>query len=175
MEKLAMRTGGAVYAFWCEKECADRHALSLNPASDIPYESRALPGHDDLWFVAPRGTTQGALDADGGALPARLFESMERTEVFIKLAEDHRKTSTGPFWLHCQIWLAIDPLGLDGFGVPDDEYSSWAAMTTHLCEKGSPLNAMACEIRQGYRDWDAGEISEDRAFELATIFRAVPQ
>jgi hypothetical protein len=170
MEKLNLRSGGKDYQLWTGRELADKQAASLSPVYDIPFVSSTLPGHDDLWFIKPRGTKEGALGADGRELPLSFIETMERTEVFIKLARQYTAEANERFWAHCAIWMSIDPYDVAELGVPVDEYSTWAAATVHMCEQGFSQTQMANAIKGLFTDLDGHEVSDARADALAEVF-----
>jgi hypothetical protein len=170
MEKLNLRSGGKNYQFWTAREHAEKHAASLSPVYDIPFVSSPLPGHDDLWFIRPRGTKEGALGADGHELPPAFIESMERTAVFIALAQQYRADANERFWAHCAIWMSIDPHGVADAGVPADEYSTWAAATVHMCEQEVSQTQLAKALKGLFADLDGGEVSDGRTDALAEVF-----
>jgi hypothetical protein len=170
MEKLNLRSGGKNYQLWTEREHAERQAASLSPVYDVPFESSALPGHTDLWYITPRGKKEGALGADGRALPLAFLESMERTEGFIRLARQYRAQANERFWAYCAIWMSIDPYDVAELGVPADEYSTWAAATVHMFEQGFSQAQMSSAIKGLFTDLEGCEVSDARADALAEVF-----
>lgn len=170
MDKLNLRSGGKNYQFWTGREHAEKQAASLSPIYDIPFVSSPLPGHDDLWFINPRGTNEGARGADGHELPLAFIESMERTAVFLKLAQQYRAEGNNRFWAHCAIWMSIDPYDVAELGVPADEYSTWAAATVNMCQQGFSQAQMASAIKGLFTDLEGRDVSDARADALAEVF-----
>jgi hypothetical protein len=167
---LCSGIGGERYQLWVAREHAERQAAGLSRVRDIEYEASAMPGDSDLWYIRPRGTNEGALGANGGALPPSLFLRMTRMAQYVALAQTYTNDQDPTFEKHCVAWLREDPLGLASLGVPDDEYSSWAAATTYLTRKnGLADGELAQAIRQLYAD-EGAPIDVGRAAELAQQF-----
>ena len=172
MDTINFRKSGVNYQFWLARELADQQAATFSPVYDLEFVSDVLPGHDDLWYISPRARREGALDAACNPIPAAFFASMERTQFYSNLAKQYAREGRERFGKHCAIWLSIDPLGLAGEGVPDDEYSTWAAATVYLCENNPTLKDVAEALRALYLDWNSlGDgISFERAMALAENF-----
>ena len=158
---------GHVHQFWLDIESAQEQAASLGAG----FEARALLSNDDMWYVAPQGTTLGAVDAAGCPIPQAYFAGDERSAYYSEVARRYIEKNDDGFKVHCAIWHSVDPLGV-GPDVPEDEYRMWAAVTREMCENKLPIDEMATGIQQIYRDWQWADVSMslERATTLAETF-----
>jgi hypothetical protein len=160
---------GQVYEFWLDAESARVQAARQGAG----FEARTFPYDEDTWYIAPVGTTSGAMDAAGKFIGQAYFDGEERSAYYSGIAQGYVEKHDEIFKTHCAIWHSVDPLGL-GSEVPADEYMRWAAVTRLMCENSMTVELMAVGIQRIYRDWQwaDGNVSLERTTALAETFAA---